>query len=171
MRTCEKCGFGLPDGATFCTNCGTAAAQQPVPPQEAPQQPYQTYQQPYQQPVAPQQPTYYQQPAPSIYPSDPEAEKSATTCLVMGLLSFFLSCAAPLSLIFGIVGIAKYKKGKASSKGSTATVGLVFSILGIISAVISAIYWVAVVAMIASGEVPSGMYGYSFGSGFPYNFN
>jgi|GEM_PF-1964913 len=174
MRNCEKCGFGLQDGATFCTNCGTAVPQQPAPPQEAaPQQPYQTYQQPYQQPVAPQQPAYYQQPAPALYPSDPEAEKSATACFVLGLLSFLLSCTGPIALILGIIGLTKFKKGKTSSKSTLATVGLVLGILGTISAAFLTVYWVLIIALGATGVLPAGFSSYysQFGGDFPYNFN
>jgi hypothetical protein len=63
---CPNCGSEIPEGAAFCTTCGSpvqqAAPQQPYQ-QAAPQQPYQQAapQQPYQQ-AAPQQP--YQQAAP-----------------------------------------------------------------------------------------------------------
>lgn len=50
MSFCKNCGSNVPDGATFCSSCGTPVeaqpgAQQPVNPQ--PQQ----YQAPYQQPM------------------------------------------------------------------------------------------------------------------------
>ena len=65
---CPECGTNLPDGSTFCTNCGKQLAQQmqfqpPVQPQyQAPVQPQ------YQAPVQPQQ-----QPQPPRPTIDPEA--------------------------------------------------------------------------------------------------
>lgn len=57
---CESCGSLIPDGQSFCSNCGAAAPVQPAP-QAAPQpvQPVQQYAEPAPQPVQ-----QYAQPAP-----------------------------------------------------------------------------------------------------------
>lgn len=86
---CKNCGAQLPDGAVFCTSCGTQTSQQSQQPTYQPQQP--TYQ--------PQQPTYaYQQPA--------YAQPVGTTEKPMGwfkfMIYFALFAGALLNLVTAI---------------------------------------------------------------------
>lgn len=78
---CTKCGAQMPDGASFCTSCGSPLnSTQPVQqPAGQYQQPVQQYQQPvYQQPVQTQQPVY-QQPAQPVYGQQPAWQATPVT--------------------------------------------------------------------------------------------
>ena len=86
---CPKCGAQLPDGTTFCTNCGAALSQQEAPQQAAPQQTYQQPQQGYQQPYQqqPYQQTYqqpYQAPVQEL-PTQPFTSKGIIATLIYNL--------------------------------------------------------------------------------------
>lgn len=102
---CNKCGANLPDGTTFCPNCGTPLANSgPVYPGYNPMQ----------------QPGY---PAPVNQPG----KGLAVAALVMGILSFlcFPVITGALGIIFG--GVAKSK----GYQGGMATAGIVCGAIGI----------------------------------------
>ena len=153
---CESCGSLIPDGQSFCTNCGAAAPQpiQTAPeapqsaPQPAPQPEYQPAPQPvYQQPVY-QQPVYVQ-PVVASTPAQPVKRKNgaATAGMIFGILTvcfcwipainiFLTPILGLLGLIFSIIGVVK--KG-AGGKGK-AIAGLVLSVLGVIVTVAMYVY-------------------------------
>ena len=153
---CESCGALIPDGQSFCSNCGAAAPVQPAP-QAAPQpvqpvqqyaepapQPVQQYAQPapqpvqpvqqYAQPVQQAQPVYVQ-PVVAIPAQPRKSSGMAIAGLIMGIFALVL-CWVPvvnwilglLGLIFSIIGIAKKNGG---AKGA-AIAGLILTILGAI---------------------------------------
>ena len=136
--TCKNCGAQLPDGVTFCTNCGAAV--------EAPQPQAQPEPQPmYQQP----QPTYAQ-PVAGAQPN----------LLVLGILSLAFLGGFFTSIVGMILGILGRKKGKAYiDQGGQLTgaskVGFILSKLGMIFGIIEtigvAIYIIVIIiAAIAS---------------------
>ena len=139
---CESCGSIIPDGQSFCTNCGSPAPQpiQPAPvaqesapqpafqaaPQPAPQPEYQPAPQPEYQPApqpAYQQPVYqqpvYVQPVVASTPAQPVKRKkgAATAGMIFGILTVCF-CWIPVVNIFmtPILGL----------------LGLIFSIIGIV---------------------------------------
>lgn len=144
---CESCGALIPDGQSFCSNCGAAApvqAQAPVTaapaaapaPAPAPQpaaQPVQPVQQ-YAQPVQQVQPVYVQ-PVVAVPAQPRKSSGMAIAGLIMGIFTLIF-CWVPvvswilglLGLIFSIIGIAKKNGG---AKGAAIT-GLVLTILGAI---------------------------------------
>lgn len=158
---CESCGSLIPNGETFCRNCGAqvrqAAAPQPVAqPVAQPVQP--VYQQPvYQQPVQPvyQQPIY-QQPAyqRAVYQQPQLREPTringaATAGLIFGILTLVF-CWVPFlnfilglfGLIFSIVGMSRKNAG---GKGR-AIAGLVCTLLGSVVTVLYIIYFIVACA-------------------------
>ena len=137
---CESCGALIPDGQSFCSNCGAAAPVQPAP-QAAPQ-PVQPVQQ-YAQPVQQAQPVYVQ-PVVAIPAQPRKSSGMAIAGLIMGIFALVL-CWFPvvnwilglLGLIFSIIGIAKKNGG---AKGA-AIAGLILTILG---AILSIVFYGAV---------------------------
>ena len=153
---CESCGALIPDGQSFCSNCGASAPAQAAPVQAAPQpapapqpmaqpvQPVQQYAQPapqpvqpvqqYAQPVQQAQPVYVQ-PVVAIPAQPRKSSGMAIAGLIMGIFAIVL-CWFPvvnwilglLGLIFSIIGIAKKNGG---AKGA-AIAGLILTILGAI---------------------------------------
>lgn len=99
---CNKCGANLPDGTTFCPNCGT-------PMQNGYQQ--NGYQQNgYQQPVS--------QPGKGL----------AIAAMILGIISFFCfpAITGALGIIFGAVAKSK------GYRGGMATAGIVCGVIGIV---------------------------------------
>lgn len=136
---CESCGSFIPDGQSFCTNCGAPAPQpiaqpaaqpvaaqpiaaqpvaQPVQPVQPVAQPVQpVYQQPIAQPVQPiyQQPVYAQPVNAAPIPVK-RSNGAATAGLVFGILTFVF-CWVPFLNVFttAVLGL----------------LGLIFSIVGL----------------------------------------
>lgn len=99
---CNKCGANLPDGTTFCPNCG-------APMQNGYQQ--NGYQQNgYQQPVS--------QPGKGL----------AIAGMILGIISFFCfpAITGALGIIFGAVAKSK------GYRGGMATAGIVCGVIGIV---------------------------------------
>ena len=177
---CESCGSFIPDGQSFCSNCGAPAskpAAQPVSQPVAAAQPVQPVVQPVQpiaaqpvQPIAqPVQPVYqqpvYQQPvyAQPVYqqPVAPvkKGNGAATAGLVFGILTFCL-CLIPFvnivtTALFGLLGlifsIVGIAKKNASGKGK-AIAGLILTLLGTIGTVIFCVCLVSTVASSPEGS-------------------
>jgi hypothetical protein len=150
---CKHCGAQLPDGASFCTNCGnTVEAPQPQPqPQSV--QPMYGAQQTYAPRPAYQQPMYGQ-----TFAAVPVAQPNI---LAFGILSLALS--GIIGLIFGCIA---RKKGKAYvAEGGQLTgaskvgfilakAGIIVSIIAIVLSVCYIIFYVLFIAgMIASSGV------------------
>lgn len=165
---CESCGTFIPDGQSFCSNCGAPVAS----PAPAPAPAAQPMAQPVAQPVQPAQPVYqqpvYQTPAPQpvqpvyqpVYqpvaqavpmqqiPAAKPGNGAATAGLVFGILtlvfcwtSYFCGIFALLGLIFSIVGLCKKD---APGKGK-AIAGLIMTVLGgIIAVFLTLTFWAAV---------------------------
>ena len=168
---CNSCGSVIPDGQSFCSNCGAAApAQQPVQqaqPQQY-QQPVQNYQpintQGYQQPVQ-----NYQSAAGTTYNYQaPKKNGMATAGLVFAIISLVF-CWLPflswlpmlLALIFSIVGIAK---GKKCGKKGKAVAALIITIIAI---AIQVIVFVGVLA----GRIDAYANFSASGAGYDYSYN
>lgn len=170
---CESCGSLIPDGHSFCSNCGTpvsrpqaqpaqaapapvaaapvaaaapAPAAQPVQPvyqQPAVQPVYQPVQPVYQQPVY-QQPVYQQSPAAPVK----RGNGPATAGLVFGILTMVF-CWIPGIFwgfaLFGLIfSIIGVAKRNASGKGK-AIAGLILTVLGLIfGIVIQETFWTMV---------------------------
>ena len=174
MAYCPNCGFYCTDGAKFCGNCGgTIMPSQPAQPVAQPQPQVQTQPQPqpqpvYQQPVQPQpvyqQPVYqqpaqlqpvYQQPVQPqpVYqqpvqpqPVQPQMQPAVqsgqnvpkvkgnglcTAGFVLSLLGIFLVGITSLfGLLFSVIGLISAGKKKQKGKGK-AIAGLVMSVLTI----------------------------------------
>ena len=100
---CESCGALIPDGQSFCSNCGAAAPVQPVQPvqqyAEPAPQPVQQYAQPapqpaqpvqqYAQPVQQAQPVYVQ-PVVAIPAQPRKSSGMAIAGLIMGIFALVL---------------------------------------------------------------------------------
>ncbi|MBP5208349.1 MAG: zinc ribbon domain-containing protein [Clostridia bacterium] len=150
---CKNCGAQLPDNAVFCTECGAQQAA-PKPQPQPKQQP--TYQQP-QQPVY-QQPVY-QQPQYTPVVATPDAGP----IFVTGLLSLIF--AGLVGLILAIVNKKKVKEytatgaqltGKAKAGSILGNLGLVFSIIALVTIVIY--FFVIIIGLIAGGTYASSYY-------------
>lgn len=176
---CTKCGAEIPEGAKFCINCGTPAAETaPQPEQpvyEAPQQPaYEAPQQPvyaaapqqpqYQQPqYAPQQPQYqqpqYQQPQyqqPTYYAQPaPNPGVSGKPALTFGILGIIFACTfyfSFLGIIFSAIGLGKAKAFRAAAGQlyGPAKVGKILATIGLIVGIIlTVICLIVVIGLIA----------------------
>lgn len=177
---CESCGSFIPDGQSFCSNCGAPASQpaaQPVSQPVAAAQPVQPVAQPVQpiaaqpvQPVAqPVQPVYqqpvYQQPvyAQPVYQQQPAApvkkgNGAATAGLVFGILTLCF-CWIPAfniftTAIFGLLGlifsIVGIVKKNAGGKGK-GIAGLIMTLLGTIGTIIFYIFIVSAFANSTEG--------------------
>ena len=160
MAYCPNCGFYCNDGAKFCGNCGGTlmpsqpavpvtnpqSQQQPqLQPQQLPQQqpqmqpqPQPVYQQPvYQAPVqqAVQQSPVQQQLQPAVQPvqNAPKVKGNGlcTAGFVLSLLGIFLVGLTTLfGLLFSIIGLITAGKKKQKGKGK-AIAGIVMSVLTI----------------------------------------
>jgi cobalamin biosynthesis Mg chelatase CobN len=76
----------------------------------------------------------------NVYSSEPEeiSKGFAIASLVMGILCFLTCCCWFLSIIFGILGIIFYCVQQKDSEGkrpTQATIGLIFSIVGLVIAI------------------------------------
>ena len=150
---CKNCGAQLPDNAVFCTECGAQQAAPQPQPQPQPQPTYQQPQQPvYQQPV-------YQQPQYTPVAATPDAGP----IFVTGLLSLIF--AGLVGLILAIVNKKKVKEytatgaqltGKAKAGSILGNLGLVFSIIALVTIVIY--FFVIIIGLIAGGTYASSYY-------------
>ena len=145
MAFCTNCGAQNDEGSKFCNSCGAPLQfGQPVQPQAQPaQQEYQqqvyqqqVYQQPvYQQPqVQPVQPVYVQ----PMASNEPSVKKNGfcTAGFVLSLLGIFLVGTTSLfGLIFSIVGLISANKKNQGGKGK-AIAGIVMSCLMIITVIL-----------------------------------
>ena len=164
---CEKCGSVIPEGATFCPECGSPvsaeakgatapnndfAQQQPVPAQYA-------------------QPAYQQPPL----VDKKEGKGFAIAALVLGILSivfcwmwWFIGLPfilAIIGLIFAIVALAKKSDGKGIAIG-----GLITSIVGfILSIVVVIISIFAVTSVVTSTTDPKNWESYLDDLDIEYN--
>lgn len=115
---CSNCGKYVPDGATFCTSCGTPTSGQPqAPPPPPPQQPYQQpppqyqqpppqYQQPPpQQPYPPPYPQQYQQPLPHRPPPTDDTGTLAKVALIIIVVVVVVIVVAAAIFWFAIFSI------------------------------------------------------------------
>ncbi len=83
------------------------------------------------------------------YPPNPEGEKSAVTCFVLGLLSliFFWFPIAPV--VMSIISFVKFGRGKDTNKKGFSIAGLILAIIGIfLGAIYSLAYLFAFIAVI-----------------------
>ena len=131
---CKQCNFENPDGAEFCSNCGTVLA--------ANDQPQSNLQQPVsqsQQTEVKQTPYQIQSPVVSNASQSAPSNGLSVAALVCGILGivgsfipivkYFTLVLAILGIVFGVLG-----KKKAMETGHTntglATAGLVLGIIG-----------------------------------------
>ena len=161
---CESCGASIPDGQSFCSNCGVAAPVQPeaqAAPQPAPQpvqpvqqyaepapQPVQQYAQPAPQPVQPvQQYTQPVQQAQPVYvqpvvaiPAQPRKSSGmAIAGLIMGIFALVLCWFPVVNWILGLLGLIFSIIGIAKKNGGAkgaAIAGLILTILGVVLSVV-----------------------------------
>ena len=154
MSQCIYCGVQIPDGAKFCTSCGSAIPQDAtsVQPYQTPEaQPYQTpaqtYQQPYdqqyQQPY--QQQPYQQQP----YQQAGASGKSATTLIILSVLEiiFLGGLLAIIPLVFSIQANSAYNAGDivtGDAKAKTAKTALI--VIAIVAVVLLVLVFIGAFA-------------------------
>ena len=149
MAFCPNCGSAVNDGAKFCGSCGGALpiaspqaakpAPQPVQPQPQPVQQQPVSQPVYQQPVVIQsqpQPAVIVQPAAQPVKASPK-EKTNGFCsagFVLSLLGLFLFGITSLfGLLFSIIGLISAGKKKQKGKGK-AIAGIIMALLMVILA-------------------------------------
>ncbi len=150
---CSNCGTNNPDGTGFCSNCGSALGA------AAPQQPVQQYAQPVQQQYV--QPAYTQ---PMNFGNQSDVDfrdndeiRRASSCarkaLVLGIFSILLSWTVLFGILFGAIGLKKASSAKKlGSGGGKATVGKVFSIIGLVFSIgIIVYYFIIAFGVIATG--------------------
>ena len=168
---CKNCGAQLSEGAAFCPNCGTAVVKEVAEPVY--QQPAEPQQPVYRQPAEPQQPVYQQpvyqqpvyQPVVNGAPRSNPGKGMGIAALIMGIVSccffwipyFNIICLmmSIAGMILSIVGLKKSKSAGASAGISVA--GLVLSIVGL---VLSSIYCLVVLGILAEASSPSYRYYY-----------
>ena len=133
--TCKKCGSEIPDGFSFCTECGATAVKEPE-----------------QEPVT--QAPAYQTPAPKTQYAQPQYEAAqpvtrsnvpdSTPILVLGIISMVIPAIG--ALICGAICRKKVKQykaaggileGKAMAGNILGTIGFVW---GIVSCAIAALW-------------------------------
>ena len=134
MAFCTNCGAQNDEGAKFCNSCGSPLQSgQTVQPQAQPVQP--VYQQPvYQQPVQP----VYTQPVIEPVQSQPAVKNNGfcTAGFVLSLLGIFLlGTTSIFGLIFSIVGLISANKKNQGGKGK-AIAGIVMSCFMIITVIL-----------------------------------
>ncbi len=166
---CTRCSELIEPGATFCGNCGqpvvqAAPAPMPAPapaaavPAPVPVAPAPSAAAPVGQPpvaVAPQAPTTWAQaaPAPAMNPTgpmpsyavaDPAHQKSETKSmvgLVLSVLSMPGALIPILGLVLGIVGLVIGTTTRATAKKTISMLTIIFSVIGILGAIGSYIYF------------------------------
>ncbi len=148
MAFCTNCGAQNDEGSKFCNSCGAPLQfGQPVQPQAQPaqqeyqqqvyqQQEYQqpVYQQPQAQPFQPVQPVYVQ----PMASNEPSVKNNGfcTAGFVLSLIGIFLiGTTSIFGLIFSIVGLISANKKNQGGKGK-AIAGIVMSCLMIITVIL-----------------------------------
>ena len=168
---CKNCGAQLSEGAAFCPNCGTAVVKEVAEPVY--QQPAEPQQPVYRQPAEPQQPVYQQpvyqqpvyQPVVNGAPRSNPGKGMGIAALIMGIVSccffwipyFNIICLmmSIAGLILSIIGLKKSKSAGASAGVSVA--GLVLSIIGL---VLSSIFCLVVLGILAEASSHGSRYYY-----------
>lgn len=168
---CKNCGAQLSEGAAFCPNCGTAVVKEVAEPVY--QQPAEPQQPVYRQPAEPQQPVYQQpvyqqpvyQPVVNGAPRSNPGKGMGIAALIMGIVSccffwipyFNIICLmmSIAGMILSIVGLKKSKSAGASAGVSVA--GLVLSIIGL---VLSSIFCLVVLGILAEASSHGSRYYY-----------
>lgn len=168
---CKNCGAQLSEGAAFCPNCGTAVVKEVAEPVY--QQPAEPQQPVYRQPAEPQQPVYQQpvyqqpvyQPVVNGAPRSNPGKGMGIAALIMGIVSccffwipyFNIICLmmSIAGMILSIIGLKKSKSAGASAGVSVA--GLVLSIVGL---VLSSIYCLVVLGILAEASSHGSRYYY-----------
>ena len=138
MSICKFCGNET-GGSQFCQNCGAKVEEQPVAPQPIPVMPDPAYQQPV---YDYQNGNVNNYGAPTAEGPTGAAKVFSIVSLICGIVSLITCCYSFIpgipGLIFAIVAKAKYK-----GKNTMATLGMVFSIIGLVLGIIWAIIFIA----------------------------
>ena len=115
---CKNCGADIPEGSTFCGNCGMKVTVEPsqqepinqqyqqpeADPQPQPKEPQQDTYQTYQQ-VPPQQPQY-SQPVYNAQPVQQPADlPNPTLWIILNIVMIVIGCCCSISSIIAIVGL------------------------------------------------------------------
>jgi uncharacterized membrane protein YvbJ len=116
---CPQCGEENPDGAKFCTKCGTALKAKAE-----------------------------KAPARRAAPAAAEESRTsgmAIAALIMGIMAFiFFGPLAILAIIFGAIGISQTGKDPSLKGKGMAVAGLVLGIIGIAGWIIALAVWSSV---------------------------
>jgi len=141
---CNKCGANVPDGSTFCQNCGSAVGIVP----SVASDPYRVI--------------------PAVDPREREASKSVLT---FGIIALAFTCSFWLSFVGIIFAFIAFSKARAYERDfgpatGKAKVGKIFSIvsipLSIVLTVIVAVYFSIMIYLISRISVVSGRPTFSF---------
>lgn len=147
---CKNCGAQIPDGSSFCTECGAPVQQEPV--QQEPVQ--QQYEQPQYTPVMNSAPV------------------NTTPILIFGILALALSLCIPYvgwigGLICAIICSKKVKEYTAAGGviAGKVKVGKILGTVGLIASIVMAVVWfiaiiVSIIAAIAGSSSSSFNYYY-----------
>jgi hypothetical protein len=122
---CNQCGAALQPGARFCSGCGAMAGYQvgadgslPPPPRPAPLPPGQAY---------------YRKPAPDSGWSGliPLRNGKALAAYYLGWGSFILPLLAVPALVYGVLGLRRYREDPEVKGAGHAVVGMVLAALAV----------------------------------------
>ena len=126
---CKNCGADIPEGSTFCGNCGMKVTVEPsqqepinqqyqqpeADPQTQPEEPQQDTYQTYQQ-VPPQQPQY-SQPVYNAQPVQQPADlPNPTLWIILNIVMIVIGCCCSISSIIAIVGLVFAIQGNNAMK-------------------------------------------------------
>lgn len=134
---CYKCGTNMPDGATFCTNCGAALAAPPVvnaPSTGVPPPPRVGAESQQSVPPAQPAPVLAQAPPRYIPPVAQETAGKATASMIFGILSLIILpiIGGIIAVVLGHMALSEIKKSMGRLKGQgMAVAGLVMGYLNV----------------------------------------
>ena len=129
---CNKCGANIPDGSTFCPNCGTPVASVPAQPD------------PYR--VTPKVDPYAK-------PVDQREREASKSVLTFGIIALAFTCTWALSfvgIIFAFIAFSKakaYERDFGPATGKT-KVGKIFSIVSIPLSIVLTIFFIAYIGIL-----------------------